>query len=238
MGRNAGHPGLGGAGHPSGSWTQTSKCRRGLRTGAAHQEDVPAGFAVSRHRCPGWTSRSDDLRPSGPARHPCMAGADRRAEEVDDLSTRSIVAPAEAQRRIGRAGVREHLDPDPDRFPRSGSIPIEFVLQPGELLFVPSGWLHQVTSLDPRFPSAATTSMARTSVSSSEIRAVICGRTSGCGAGNCRRRWHRAWLQSRRPSSAARLRRLRRGHDRRLVARLRIAADGPPRWHVLDVEQL
>ena len=27
--------------------------------------------------------------------------------------------------------------------------PIEFVLEPGELVFVPSGWIHQVTSLDP-----------------------------------------------------------------------------------------
>jgi hypothetical protein len=41
-------------------------------------------------------------------------------------------------------------DPDPDSFPRfREATPVEFILQPGELLFVPSGWLHQVTSLDP-----------------------------------------------------------------------------------------
>lgn len=41
-------------------------------------------------------------------------------------------------------------DPDLTSFPRfKEATPIEFILQPGELLFVPSGWLHQVTSLDP-----------------------------------------------------------------------------------------
>jgi hypothetical protein len=40
--------------------------------------------------------------------------------------------------------------PDLQCFPRfNEATPIEFVLHPGELLFVPGGWLHQVTSLDP-----------------------------------------------------------------------------------------
>lgn len=39
--------------------------------------------------------------------------------------------------------------PDLERFPGfRHATPIEFVLRPGELIFVPSGWLHQVTSLD------------------------------------------------------------------------------------------
>jgi hypothetical protein len=42
------------------------------------------------------------------------------------------------------------VDPDLENFPRfRDASPIEFVLQPGELVFMPSGWLHQVTSLDP-----------------------------------------------------------------------------------------
>lgn len=40
-------------------------------------------------------------------------------------------------------------NPDLETFPRfQEATPIEFVLHPGEFLFVPSGWLHQVTSLD------------------------------------------------------------------------------------------
>ena len=42
------------------------------------------------------------------------------------------------------------VDPDLENFPRfKDASPIEFVLYPGELVFMPSGWLHQVTSLDP-----------------------------------------------------------------------------------------
>ncbi len=41
-------------------------------------------------------------------------------------------------------------DPDLDRFPRyREATPVEVVLNPGELIVVPAGWLHQVTSLDP-----------------------------------------------------------------------------------------
>jgi hypothetical protein len=41
-------------------------------------------------------------------------------------------------------------DPDEDRFPHFGrATPIEVVLHPGEMILVPAGWLHQVTSLDP-----------------------------------------------------------------------------------------
>ncbi|HJN44695.1 MAG: cupin-like domain-containing protein [Vicinamibacterales bacterium] len=41
-------------------------------------------------------------------------------------------------------------DPDLERFPRYGeATPIDVVLHPGELIVVPAGWLHQVTSLDP-----------------------------------------------------------------------------------------
>jgi Cupin-like domain len=41
-------------------------------------------------------------------------------------------------------------NPDLENFPGfKDASPIEFVLEPGELVFMPSGWLHQVTSLDP-----------------------------------------------------------------------------------------
>ena len=40
-------------------------------------------------------------------------------------------------------------NPNLETFPRfKEATPIEFVLHPGEFLFVPSGWVHQVTSLD------------------------------------------------------------------------------------------
>jgi len=40
--------------------------------------------------------------------------------------------------------------PDLDRFPLfARARPIEIVLEPGELLFLPAGWWHQVRSLDP-----------------------------------------------------------------------------------------
>ncbi|WUR12330.1 cupin-like domain-containing protein [[Empedobacter] haloabium] len=40
-------------------------------------------------------------------------------------------------------------DPDPARFPRFGEARIQYEdeLQPGEILFIPSGWLHHVESL-------------------------------------------------------------------------------------------
>lgn len=40
--------------------------------------------------------------------------------------------------------------PDLERYPRfAGARPVELVLEPGEILFVPTGWWHQVRSLDP-----------------------------------------------------------------------------------------
>lgn len=51
---------------------------------------------------------------------------------------------------LGAPAFVNIANPDLESFPRfKDASPIEFVLQPGELIFVPSGWLHQVTSLDP-----------------------------------------------------------------------------------------
>ena len=51
---------------------------------------------------------------------------------------------------LGAPAFVNIANPDFERFPgfRQAS-PIESVLEPGELVFVPSGWIHQVTSLDP-----------------------------------------------------------------------------------------
>jgi ribosomal protein L16 Arg81 hydroxylase len=41
-------------------------------------------------------------------------------------------------------------DADLRRFPRYAKAqPIEFVIEPGEILFIPAGWWHHVRALDP-----------------------------------------------------------------------------------------
>ncbi len=59
-------------------------------------------------------------------------------------------------------------NPDLEQFPDyKRATPIEFVMHPGEFVFLPSGWLHQVTSLD------ATISLGGNFVDSSNIAVFV-----------------------------------------------------------------
>jgi len=61
----------------------------------------------------GRPARRDHVYPQGQAPHPCLAGAGRRAEALDDLPARSVSARAQRRLRARRAPVRQHLGPGP-----------------------------------------------------------------------------------------------------------------------------
>ncbi|HVX18065.1 MAG TPA: cupin-like domain-containing protein [Acidimicrobiales bacterium] len=64
-----------------------------------------------------------------------------------------LISPSQTPLLYNDIGVFSAVDaaaPDLDRFPSYREVqPVEFVLEPGEVLFIPVGWWHTVRSLEP-----------------------------------------------------------------------------------------